>query len=66
MAAERGNLIGLKMVVKGGADLDKRNHMARTALHMAIAGNYRSCVKLLLESGANTAGVTSETSCKKY
>lgn len=56
-AAGRGHTDICKVLLDRGADLNFRDKTGRSALHMAIASNHYTCVKFLLEVGANTTGV---------
>jgi hypothetical protein len=56
-AASRGYQDICKVLLDRGADLNFRDKVGKSALHMAIAANQYATVKFLLESGANTTGV---------
>jgi ankyrin repeat protein len=56
-AAARGYQDICKVLIDKGADLNFRDKVGKSALHMAIASNQYATVKFLLEMGANTTGV---------
>ncbi|XP_034847294.1 ankyrin repeat domain-containing protein 6 isoform X7 [Mirounga angustirostris] len=63
LAANKGHLSVVQILLKAGCDLDVQDDAGDTALHVAAALNHKKVVKILLEAGAdgtivNNAGQT--------
>ncbi|XP_032265177.1 ankyrin repeat domain-containing protein 6 isoform X6 [Phoca vitulina] len=63
LAANKGHLPVVQILLKAGCDLDVQDDAGDTALHVAAALNHKKVVKILLEAGAdgtivNNAGQT--------
>nr|XP_058939217.1 ankyrin repeat domain-containing protein 6 isoform X1 [Kogia breviceps] len=63
LAANKGHLSVVQILLKAGCDLDVQDDAGDTALHIAAALNHKKVVKILLEAGAdgtivNNAGRT--------
>lgn len=56
MAASRGHLRCLEVLLAHGAKLDSLDVKAQTPLFTAVSGKYLSCVLALLKAGANPNG----------
>ena len=54
-AAHNGHGEVLKLLVDAGASMDSRSHVGRTALSIAVSKGRRSCVEILVRTGANLA-----------
>ena len=52
IAAQKGNLRHLKVLVEGGAEINILNNHSLSPLYLAILNNKQDCVDFLLESGA--------------
>ena len=50
-AAARGNVTRLLSLMYAGADMNQRDISSRTALHLAVQHNHKSCVAFLLDQG---------------
>ncbi|XP_042659039.1 ankyrin repeat domain-containing protein 6 isoform X6 [Tyto alba] len=57
LAAHKGHLHVVQILLKAGCDLDIQDDAGDTALHVAAALNHRKVVKLLLEAGADASVV---------
>lgn len=53
IAAENGQMLNMKVLIKSKADLSLRDIAGRSALHFAISAKCRECVDLLLGNGAS-------------
>jgi hypothetical protein len=51
--ADFNNVVGIRFLLKHGADLESRNQYKQTALHRAITGRKAAAVEVLLKHGAN-------------
>uniref|UniRef100_A0A4X2KGW5 Ankyrin repeat domain 6 n=1 Tax=Vombatus ursinus TaxID=29139 RepID=A0A4X2KGW5_VOMUR len=63
LAANKGHLPVVQILLKAGCDLDVQDDVGDTALHIAAALNHKKVAKILLEAGAdgtivNNAGQT--------
>ncbi|XP_048839510.1 ankyrin repeat and SOCS box protein 12a [Brienomyrus brachyistius] len=56
MAASRGHLRCLEVLLANGAEVDSLDVKAQTPLFTAVRGKYLSCVLTLLKAGANPNG----------
>ncbi|TRY87894.1 hypothetical protein DNTS_010193 [Danionella cerebrum] len=56
MAASKGHLRCLQLLLAHGADVDRLDVKAQTPLFTAVCGRYISCVLALLRAGANPNG----------
>ena len=56
LAAAKGDVETVKVLVAAGAALDARDRSGSTPLHLAAAGQHTDVVKLLIESGADASG----------
>ena len=54
LAASCGNLAFLKTAQESGVDLDRSDYDMRTALHYSCAGDYKDCVRFLVEEAMVT------------
>jgi hypothetical protein len=52
-AAEEGDSHVVKILLRGGVDLDKEDEYTKTPLHIATLHGHEEVVKLLVEGGAN-------------
>src|SRR5210317_757594 len=52
-ASEEGNLEVVRLLVEGGADLDKADYDGRTPLYVACEKGHLEVVQLLLDAGAD-------------
>uniref|UniRef100_A0A8C3GVI5 Ankyrin repeat domain 6 n=1 Tax=Corvus moneduloides TaxID=1196302 RepID=A0A8C3GVI5_CORMO len=57
LAAHKGHLHVVQVLLKAGCDLDIQDDAGDTALHVAAALNHKKVVKLLLEAGADASVV---------
>ena len=53
LAAERGELAVLRLLIEGGAELDPRDEMDRTPLHFASEHGDPEILRFLIDHGAN-------------
>jgi hypothetical protein len=58
LAASRGHLEVVRLLLEGGTDTEVEDHMKTTALHLAVKNGHKAVVQLLLERGV--IGGTSE------
>jgi len=59
-AAKRGHKTALQLLLDMGADINERNSDGKIALLEAVISDHLSCVKLLIERGADCAISTSQ------
>jgi ankyrin repeat protein len=52
-AASRGDIVGVRGLLKKGADVNAKNELGKTPLMTAVSGGHTEIVKLLLENKAN-------------
>ncbi|NXU55882.1 ASB12 protein, partial [Turnix velox] len=56
LAATRGHLHSLKVLLAHGAEVDSLDVKAQTPLFMAVTNGHQECVRALLEAGASPGG----------
>ncbi|NXX10416.1 ASB12 protein, partial [Podargus strigoides] len=56
LAATKGHVRSLKVLLAHGAEVDSLDVKAQTPLFMAVSNGHQDCVKVLLEAGASPAG----------
>ncbi|KAJ1969364.1 hypothetical protein IWQ62_000669 [Dispira parvispora] len=53
IAASKGNVAMILMLIRAGADVNTRDVLGNTPLHIAVVSNYINCVLALLQAGAD-------------
>ncbi|KAJ1648788.1 hypothetical protein IWQ61_009916 [Dispira simplex] len=53
IAASKGNVAMILMLIRAGADVNARDVLGNTPLHIAVVSNYINCVLALLQAGAD-------------
>ncbi|XP_069723566.1 ankyrin repeat and SOCS box protein 12 [Phaenicophaeus curvirostris] len=56
LAATKGHLRSLEVLLAHGAEVDSLDVKAQTPLFMAVSNGHRECVKVLLDAGASPVG----------
>jgi ankyrin repeat protein len=57
LAASRGDIRSMKLLISAGLDLNKKGDMSCTPLHIAYGENQKAAVDLLIQSGADQNAV---------
>ena len=53
LAASRGNVARVKMLVEAGADVNKKDYFGTTSLARAARAGHEECVEFLLRKGTD-------------
>ncbi len=60
LAARKGRVEALQLLIEAGADLDARNEAGQTALFLAVMKEHTEAVRVLIEAGADINAMTPE------